>query len=86
MIVPPLAGLAGFIFWRSERLAENWGTQVRDAVVAVTGMQPRVTVNEQVVFEQARPVLELAVLERDLIVERETTPRSCACNCPRRAC
>ncbi len=50
----------------------NWGGRVRDAIVAVTGMQPRVTVNEQVVFEQARPVLELAVLERDTVVERET--------------
>ena len=45
---------------------------MRDAIVSITGMQPRVTVNEQVVFEQARPVLELAVLERDLVVERET--------------
>lgn len=74
-----LAGLAGFVFYRMERMAENgaagfvnWGGRVRDAIVAVTGMQPRVTVNEQVVFEQARPVLELAVLERDTVVERET--------------
>ena len=50
----------------------DWGGRVRDAIVAVTGMQPRVTVNEQVIFEQAQPVLELAVLERDTIVERET--------------
>lgn len=74
-----LAILAGFLFYRAERMAENsaaavltWGGRVRDAVAAVTGLQPRVTVNEQVVFEQARPVLELAVLERDEVVERET--------------
>ncbi len=46
--------------------------KVRDAFVAVTGMQPRVKVNEQVVFEQASPVLELAVLNRETTVERET--------------
>ena len=75
-----LAVLAGFLFYRMERIAANsaagmldWGGRVRDAVVAVTGMQPRVVVNEQVVFEQARSVLELAVLERDATVERETT-------------
>ena len=74
-----LAALAGFFFYRAERIAENsaaavlaWGSRVREAVAAVTGLQPRVTVNEQVVFEQARPVLELAVLERDEVVERET--------------
>lgn len=74
-----LALLAAFVVYRVEQMAENgasglvnWGGRVRDAIVAVTGMQPRVTVNEQVVFEQARPVLELAVLERDTVVERET--------------
>ena len=79
LVVLILALLAGFIFYRVEIMAENgvagaarWGGRVRDAIVAVTGMQPRVTVNEQVVFEQSRPVLELAVLERDLVVERET--------------
>ena len=79
LVVLILALLAGFIFYRLERMAENgaagvadWAGRVRDAVAAVAGMQPRVTVNEQVVFEQARPVLELAVLERDLTVEHET--------------
>ncbi len=74
-----LCALAGFLLYRMERVAENsaagmldWGGRVRDALVAVTGMQPRVIVNEQVVFEQARPVLELAVLERDATVERKT--------------
>lgn len=74
-----LAALAAFLFYRAERMAEksaaavlDWGGRVRDAVAAVTGMEPRVVVNEQVVFEQAQPVLELAVLERDATAERET--------------
>ena len=77
-----LVALAAFLFYRAERMAGNsaaamlqWGSRVRDAVAEVTGMQPRVTVNEQVVFEQAKPVLELAVLERDATVERETEDR-----------
>ena len=70
-----LAALAGFLFYRAERNAAAmlaWGGRVRDAVAAITGLEPRVTVNEQVVIEQARPVLELAVMERDATVERET--------------
>ena len=78
-----LALLAGFIFYRLETLPfrvfdrtsgrmEQWAGKVRDAFVAVAGMQPRVTVNEHVVYEQSSPVLELAVLERAASVERET--------------
>ncbi len=51
---------------------ERWAGKARDAFVAVAGMQPRVVVNERVVFEQSSPVLELAVLEREASVERET--------------
>ena len=78
-----LAVLAGFIFYQLENLPfrafdaaggrmERWAAGVRDAFVAVTGMQPRVTVNEHVVYEQSSPVLELAVLSREASVERET--------------
>lgn len=73
-----VAALVGFLFYRAEKSAAAmlaWGSQVRDAVAAVTGLQPRVIVNEQIVFEQARPALELAVLERDTTVERETEDR-----------
>ena len=78
-----LAALAAFLFYQtvtaplrmvdagSDRL-ERWAGQVRDAFVAVTGMQPRIKVNEQVVYEQASPILELAVLSRQTTVERET--------------
>ena len=78
-----LALLAAFIFYRLETLPlrlvgaggeglDRWAGKVRDAFVAVTGMQPRVKVNEQVVYEQAGPILELAVLSREASVERET--------------
>ena len=79
-----LAVLAAFIFYRLETLpgralaagsakVEDWAGKVRDAFVAVAHIQPRVTVNERVVMEQASPVLELAVLERETTVERDTT-------------
>ena len=78
-----LAVLAGFIFYRIETLPlrlfdatsghmEQWAAKARDAFVAVTGIQPRVIVNERVVSEQSSPVLELAVLQREATVERET--------------
>ena len=78
-----LALLAGFIFYRLENLPfraadaasgrlEHWAGAVRDAFVSVAGLQPRVTVNEHVVYEQSSPVLELAVLQREASVERET--------------
>ena len=78
-----LALLAGFVFYELQTLPfrafdatsgrmEQWAGKVRDAFVAVSGMQPRVTVNEHVVYEQSSPVLELAVLEREASVERET--------------
>ena len=63
-----LAGLAGFVFYR----VETFPSRVRDAFAAVAGAQPRVTVNEQVVYEQTSPVLELAVTEREMLVERDT--------------
>ena len=67
-VVLILALLAGFIFYR----LESFPSRVRDAFAAVVGVQPRVTVNEHIVYEQATPVLELAVLQREVEVERET--------------
>lgn len=64
-----LAGLAAFVFYR----LESFPGRVRDAFAAVAGAQPRVTVNEQVVYEQTSPVLELAVTTREMLVERVTT-------------
>ena len=78
-----LALLTGWVFYQVESLPlrvasagsdrlEQWAGKVRDAFVAVTGVQPRIKVNEQVIYEQASPVLELAVLTRQEVVERET--------------
>ena len=75
--------LAGFVFYQLENLPfrifgagsvklEDWAGKVRGAFVAVAGMQPRVTINEHVVYEQSSSVLELAVVEREMVVERET--------------
>lgn len=64
------AALAGFIFYRTQTAASGL---VRDAFLAVAHLQPKVTVDEHVVLEQTTPVLELAVIERDVSVERETT-------------
>ncbi len=75
--------LAGFVFYQLESLPfrifgaggdklEDWAGKVRGAFVAVAGMQPRVTVNEHVVYEQSSSVLELAVVEREMLVERDT--------------
>lgn len=63
------ASLVGFVFYRAQSAATSF---VRDAFMAVAHLQPKVTVDEHVVFEQTSPVLELSVVERDVSVERET--------------
>lgn len=52
---------------------EKWAPRVRDAFLGAMQVQPRVTINDRVVFEQASPALELAVIERPTLVEREFT-------------
>lgn len=65
-----LALLAGFLFFRFQTAASGFA---RDAFLAVAHLQPKITVDEHVIFEQTSPVLELAVVERDVSVERETS-------------
>ena len=78
-----LALLGGFVFYELESLPfrifgvgtgklEDWAGKVRGAFVAIAGMQPRISVREQVVYEQTNSMLELAVVEREMLVERET--------------
>ncbi len=74
--------LAAFVFhrietwpWRTldagaERL-DRLATRVREVFLATTQMQPQVTIHNRVVFEQVSPALELAVVERPTLVERE---------------
>ena len=74
--------LTAFVFhrietwpWRTldagaERL-DRLATRVREVFMATTQIQPKVTINNRVVFEQVSPALELAVVERPTLVERE---------------
>jgi hypothetical protein len=73
--------LLAFIFYRVEtastRLLSVGGmkmeTLVRDAFLTVARVQPRIIVNERTVFEQSSPSMELAVVEREMTVERDTS-------------
>jgi hypothetical protein len=78
-----LAMLGGFIFYRlvtlPERAAAAGEAQIarllqaaKQAFADTVHLQPRIVVNQRVVYEQASPILELAVLQRELSVERET--------------
>jgi Protein of unknown function (DUF4230) len=50
---------------------ERVGRDLRDAMVQITQLQPRVTVNNRVYFEQTSPIAELALVSRKLEVEHE---------------
>ncbi|MGI8891636.1 MAG: DUF4230 domain-containing protein [Chthoniobacterales bacterium] len=77
-----LALLAAFIFYRLEtwpgrtldhgvtRL-EEVGRKARDAFLELAHLQPKVTVNNRVYFEQTQTIAELAVLARRVQVEHE---------------
>ncbi len=82
LIVLLLLGSGAFLFWRIEtwpmRTArdgsaelERLGRQARDAFVALTHLQPRVTINDRVYFERTREVAELALASRQTEVEHE---------------
>ncbi len=76
------AGLIFAIFYRIEtwpartgaegaaRL-EQLGREARDAFVRLAQLQPRVTINHRVYFEQTSTIAELSVLERRVEVEHE---------------
>ena len=76
--------LAAFIFHRIEtwpwrtidagaQRFDRLANRVREVFLDATRLQPRVTVQDRVIFEQASPALELAVVERPTIVERDFT-------------
>ena len=50
---------------------ERLGRDVRNAIVQIAQVQPRVTINERVYFEQTTPVSELALVSQRLEVEHE---------------
>ncbi len=70
--------LGAFALWRCEKVATKIASQpgemaatVSQAFKEILQIQPRVTVNERVVLNQSASVLELAVLSREVEVERE---------------
>ena len=50
---------------------ERVGRDLREAIVQITQLQPRITINERVYFEQTSPIAELALISRKLEVEHE---------------
>lgn len=52
---------------------ERAGRDVRDALVGIARLQPRVTINDRVYFEQTSPIAELALVSQGLEVEHEFT-------------
>src|SRR5947208_12804780 len=50
---------------------ERVGRDLRDAIVQITQLQPRVTINNRVYFEQTSPIAELALISQKLEVEHE---------------
>jgi hypothetical protein len=50
---------------------ERVGRDLRDAIVQITQLQPRITINDRVYFEQTSPIAELALISRKLEVEHE---------------
>ena len=73
---------AVFIFWRLETWPartitqstedlERLGRDLRSAFLDIAHLQPRITVNNRTIVDQATPTAELAILERQLKVKRE---------------
>ena len=50
---------------------ERVGRDLRDAIVQITQLQPRVTINNRVYFEQTSPIAELALISQTIEVEHE---------------
>ena len=50
---------------------ERVGRDLRDAIVQITQLQPRVTINNRVYFEQTSPIAELALISQTIEVDHE---------------
>src|SRR5438270_5384770 len=50
---------------------ERVGRDLRDAIVQIARLQPRVTINNRVYFEQSSPIAELALISQRIEVEHE---------------
>jgi len=82
LVVLILVGGAIFIFWRLETWPartigqgtedlERLGKDLRSAFIDIAHLQPRITINNRTVVDEATPTAELAILERQLKVKRE---------------
>src|SRR5437660_8555029 len=82
VVVLILVAAAVFIFWRLESWPartigqgtedlERLGRDLRSAFIDIAHLQPRITINNRTVVDQAMPTAELAILERQLKVKRE---------------
>src|SRR5437660_7156073 len=82
LIVFILAAAVVFIFWRAETWPartigqgtedlERLGKDLRAAFIDIAHLQPRITINNRTIVDQATPTAELAILERQLKVKRE---------------
>ena len=81
-VVLILAGAAVFVFWRLETWPartigqgtedlERLGKDLRSAFIDIAHLQPRITINNRTVVDEATPTAELAILTRQLKVKRE---------------
>src|SRR2546423_2050338 len=80
VLILALAGV--FVFWRLETWPartigqgtediERLGKDLRSAFIDIAHLQPRITINNRTVVDEATPTAELAILERQLKVKRE---------------
>jgi len=63
--------LPGHVARTSVDQLERLGRDVRNAIVEIVKVQPRVTINERVYFEQTTAISELALVSQRLEVEHE---------------
>jgi len=82
LVVLILSGAGVFVFLRLETWPartigqgtedlERLGKDLRSAFIDIAHLQPRITINNRTVVDQATPTAELAILERQLKVKRE---------------
>ena len=67
------ASVPGRAAQRTVDQMERIGRGIRDGIVQIAQLQPRVTINDRVYFEQTSPIAHLALISRRLEVEHEFT-------------
>jgi hypothetical protein len=84
LVILILAAAGAFVFWRVESWPartigqstedlERLGKDLRSAFIDIAHLQPRITINNRTVVDQAMPTAELAIIERQFKVKREFT-------------